>query len=104
MVDRARANAHRGDRKQATQGMLVLFRHYLRGLALLSRRPRLAQELQDREQQLKELRSSLARERREAHQMKKQHKDPPPVGGVSFGDLRRSGPISRDFGYDRGLP
>lgn len=28
----------------------------------------------------------------------------PPVGSVKFGSLRRLTPISRDFGYDRGLP
>lgn len=28
----------------------------------------------------------------------------PPVGAVNFGDLRRVTPISRHFGYDRGLP
>lgn len=28
----------------------------------------------------------------------------PPVGSVSFGSLRRLTPISRDFGYKRGLP
>ena len=28
----------------------------------------------------------------------------PPVGRVRFGDLRRVTPISRDFGFDRGLP
>jgi SAM-dependent methyltransferase len=28
----------------------------------------------------------------------------PPVGRVKFGSLRRLTPISRDFGYDRGLP
>lgn len=28
----------------------------------------------------------------------------PPVGRVQFGDLRRVTPISREFGYDRGLP
>jgi SAM-dependent methyltransferase len=28
----------------------------------------------------------------------------PPVGQVSFGDLRRVAPISRRFGYDRGWP
>jgi glycosyltransferase involved in cell wall biosynthesis len=27
-----------------------------------------------------------------------------PLGGVRFGDLRRVTPISRDFGFDRGLP
>ena len=28
----------------------------------------------------------------------------PPVGRVRFGSLRRTAPISREFGYDRGLP
>ena len=28
----------------------------------------------------------------------------PPVGRVRFGDLRRLTPISRYFGFDRGLP
>ena len=28
----------------------------------------------------------------------------PPVGTVDFGDLRRTAPLSRSFGYDRGLP
>jgi hypothetical protein len=28
----------------------------------------------------------------------------PPLGRVRFGDLRRLAPISRDFGFDRGLP
>ncbi len=28
----------------------------------------------------------------------------PPVGGVDFGSLRRVTPISREFGFDRGLP
>jgi SAM-dependent methyltransferase len=28
----------------------------------------------------------------------------PAVGGVNFGNLRRLNPISREFGYDRGLP
>jgi glycosyltransferase involved in cell wall biosynthesis len=28
----------------------------------------------------------------------------PPVGRVRFGDLRRLTPLSREFGYDRGLP
>lgn len=32
------------------------------------------------------------------------HTYPPPVGRVSFGNLRRLTPISREFGYDRGLP
>jgi SAM-dependent methyltransferase len=29
---------------------------------------------------------------------------PPPVGRVRFGDLRRTVPITRSWGYDRGLP
>ena len=29
---------------------------------------------------------------------------PPPIGRVQFGDLRRLKPISREWGFDRGLP
>ena len=32
------------------------------------------------------------------------HAAPPPVGHVRFGHLRRLEPISREFGFDRGLP
>ena len=32
------------------------------------------------------------------------HAGSPPVGTVDLGDLRRLDPISRDWGYDRGLP
>jgi SAM-dependent methyltransferase len=32
------------------------------------------------------------------------HAERPPVGGVTFGGLRRVRPISRQFGFDRGLP
>ena len=28
----------------------------------------------------------------------------PPVGGVNFGSLRRTAPISTHWGYDRGVP
>ena len=27
-----------------------------------------------------------------------------PLGGVAFGDLRRTSPVSNDWGFDRGLP
>ncbi|HZM91243.1 MAG TPA: glycosyltransferase [Blastocatellia bacterium] len=30
--------------------------------------------------------------------------DPPPVGFINFGDLRRLSPVSRVFGFDRGTP
>jgi SAM-dependent methyltransferase len=104
LVNEVRADAQRRKRKRAMQSMLAILRHYLQGLALLLRRPRLAQELQDREQRLKELKSSLKNERREVRRLKKQSERTPPVGGINFGDLRRSRPISRDFGYNRGLP
>lgn len=42
------------------------------------------------------LNAALAVRHRHAHR--------PPVGGVRFGHLRRVAPISREFGYDRGLP
>jgi SAM-dependent methyltransferase len=90
--------------KRAVRGMPALLRHYLRGLALLIKRPKLAQELQDREQRLKELKSRLAKERREARRLKKELKLHPPVGEARFGDLRRLRPIGRNFGFNRGRP
>ena len=60
------------------------------------------------EQQLQELRSSLEKERQKVRQLTPQvapqrvHR--PPVGQVSFGNLRQLEPISKNFGYDRGRP
>ena len=81
------------------RGVLVLLRCYARGLVLLIQRPRVAQELQNREQKIKKLESSLAKKRRKVRRLEKQ-------GGVRFGDLdlRRLDPISRNFGVDRGRP
>jgi SAM-dependent methyltransferase len=90
------------DWKQAIRNILVLLRDYARGLALLTKRPRLAQELHDCERQLEELMSNLARERGEDRRLEKQRKRRLPVGKVRFGDLRRRKPISRRFGFDRG--
>ena len=84
--------------------MLVLPRNYLRGLALLIKRPRLAQELVAREQRIKELKSNLARERRKIRQLKKPERRQIPTGSVHYGDLRRLRPISPNFGFDRGKP
>jgi SAM-dependent methyltransferase len=36
--------------------------------------------------------------------IKKRLQGIPPVAGVDFGDLRRTTPISREFGFDRGCP
>ncbi len=99
-----RAWAREREWKQAMRGVLVVLRCYARGLALLIQRPRVAQELQAREQKIKELESSLAKERRKARRLKKQRECDPSVGEVHFGDLRRLNPISRDFGLDRGQP
>lgn len=90
--------------KRAVRNMLVLSEDYARGLTLLIKRPRLIQELQSCEQQLKELKNSLPKERKEARQPKKQRARRPPVGEVSLGDLRRVQPISRRFGFERGQP
>ena len=90
------------DWKQAIRNLLVLLRDYVRGLALLTKRPRLAEELHDLERQLKELESNLAKERPETRKLEKQRQRRLPVGGVRFGDLRRVRPISRRFGFDRG--
>jgi len=134
-VDKVRSYVREHDWKQPVRSMLVLRGYYPRRLALLSERrvgrQRLTQEHQDREKQLKELKNSLERERREVHRLKKrlkrqrEHRSPlggirfealrqlvpikrgerrPPIGGVRFGDLRRLSPISRNFGVDRGRP
>jgi hypothetical protein len=89
--------------KQAIRNMLVLAEDFARGFALLIKQPRLARELEDRDRQLRELKSSLAEERRE-HPRPKQRERRPPIGEVSFGDLRRLRPISRSFGMNRGRP
>jgi SAM-dependent methyltransferase len=81
-----------------------VLRDYARGLALLIKRPRIAYELQDCEQQLKELKSSLAEEHGEIRRSDKRRQRRLPVGGVRFGDLRQLKPISRRFGFDRGQP
>lgn len=36
--------------------------------------------------------------------MTRSERDPPPVGGVDFGDFDRVEPVSRSFGGDRGTP
>jgi SAM-dependent methyltransferase len=46
--------------------------------------------------------SVVVRMRREGSQAKIEL--PPPIGRVQFGDLRRLKPISREWGFDRGLP
>jgi SAM-dependent methyltransferase len=81
-----------------------------------------------REQQLQELKGSLAKERRKVRRLEKQsqrlklrmqtlnqqartseslqqrERRPPSVDQVDFGSLRQVNPISREFGYDRGKP
>jgi SAM-dependent methyltransferase len=84
--------------------MLVLPRDFARGLALLIKRPRLAQELEARERRIKELKSDLAKERREIRQLKKPERRWPPIDGVHYGDLRHLRPISGNFGFNRGKP
>jgi SAM-dependent methyltransferase len=84
--------------------MLVLSRHYARGLALLIKQPKLAQKLQARERQVKRLQSRLKEERQEVNRWKKQVKHRPSIGELSFGDLQRLNPISRRFGLKSGQP
>ena len=103
-VDKMRARAQERGWKQVVHTMLMLPRDLVLGLALLIKRPRLAQELETRERRIKKLKSDLAKERRENRQLKKQERPWPPIGGVHFGDLRRLEPISRSFGINRGKP
>ena len=100
---------YEGERvKQAIRKMQVRLRGHAGRLALLVRRPKLAQELPDREQRVEKLESRLKKERQEAKQLKrevhrlKQLVGRPPVGEVSL--LRRLDPISATFGFERGQP
>jgi SAM-dependent methyltransferase len=75
LVEYVRTRTRKGEWKRAMEGTYLLFRYYPRGLMLL---------LSGR-----------------GH-MKRQ---PQKTGGrVSFGSLRRTTPISRQFGFDRGQP
>ena len=126
-----------GNWEQVLRGVSVLGRYYRQGIILLlgGRRMewhKLSQELrtcreqlQARNQQVRELRRELTQQRQRANRLAKRSKgmleqkgkaDPqkqdagkgrrgrPPVGKVDFGSLRRLNPISTMFGYDRGRP
>jgi SAM-dependent methyltransferase len=45
-----------------------------------------------------------ARPRKVLNRLRRGGRSEPAVGHVGFGDFRRTRPISRDWGYDRGLP
>ena len=89
--------------KRVILNILMLPQGYVRGLTLLFKQPRLVQDLQERVQQLEELGNKLSRQYQELRQLK-QGKGRPPVGEVNFGHLRRSRPISGNFGFNRGQP
>jgi SAM-dependent methyltransferase len=94
--------------KQAIRNMLVLPRDYAGRLTLPVKRPRLAQELPARDQQVERLKNRLEKERREVKRLSrevrrlKQLVGRPPVGEVRL--LRRLSPISDTFGFERGQP
>jgi SAM-dependent methyltransferase len=94
--------------KQAIRNILVLARYYVRDLALIVTQPGFAQKLHARERQVKNLRSRLAKERREVKRLNreakrlKQSKDRVPVDDMGL--LRELKPISPKFGLERGLP
>ena len=108
LVDKVRTHVRERDWKRAARSMLALLRYHPQGLALPNERPeeqhKLARELRDRERQLEQLKSRLAKERREVRRLEKQRGLRLPVGEVSLGNLRRLEPISRKFGFDRGQP
>ena len=87
--------------KQAIRNILVLARYYVRELTLIVNQPGLAQKLRAREQQVKNLRRRLAKERREVKRLK-QSEARLPVGDMEL--LRGLRPISPNFGLERGLP
>jgi len=82
----------------AVRNMPVLLRYYPRGFAVLVLRS------------VVNLPRSLVRRARNMavqtyfSRFKGYKNGRPPVGAVRFGDLRRCTPISRRFGFDRGLP
>ncbi len=77
LVDRVRAHLRGREWKQATRGLLVLARYYPRGLVLLDerrmRRHKLADQLRARNRELRELKGTLAKERRRVQQLRKQN-------------------------------
>jgi hypothetical protein len=77
LVDRVRAHLRGWEWKQATRGLLVLTWYYPRGLVLLDerrmRRYRLAEQLQARNRELRELKKALAKERQRVQQLRKQN-------------------------------
>jgi SAM-dependent methyltransferase len=87
-----------GEHRRALLSVMTLLRHAPRPTARIIYRNawRLASHLAGRA-----LRAALpARIRR----LGRARTDAPPVGHVDFGHLRRLAPISRQFGFDRGLP
>ena len=104
VANRVRAHARERGWKRTIHAVLALPRDFVQGLALLIKRPKLAEELETHERRIKELKGKLAKERRESRQLKKPERRRPPVGGVHYGDLRRLRPISHNFGFNRGQP
>jgi SAM-dependent methyltransferase len=84
LIRETRARVRAGQWREAVAGILVLLRYGIpRGFAELPS-PALVRRW---------LQNTLGRLRNR-----------PPVGWVRFGSLRRTTPISREFGYDRGKP
>jgi glycosyltransferase involved in cell wall biosynthesis/SAM-dependent methyltransferase len=137
LVGEVRSHMREGKWGQVLRGVSVLGRYYQQGIILLlggrrmqwyklSRELRICSEqLQTRNQQVRELRHELAKQRQRANRLAKRsermleqtgkvasekqnagngRRGRPPVGQVDFGSLRRVNPISPRFGYDRGKP
>ena len=137
LVSEVRIHMREGQWGRVLRGVSVLGRYYREGIILLlggrrmqwhklSRELRTCSELlQARNQQVRELRGELAKQRQRANRLAKRSermleqtgKAGPQkqdagngrqarlsVGQVDFGSLRRVNPISSQFGYDRGQP
>jgi SAM-dependent methyltransferase len=137
LVSEVKIHMRKGQWGQVLRGVSVLARYYREGLILLLGGRRMqwykqsrelrscSEQLQTRNQQVRELRHELAKQRQRANRLAKRsermleqtgrsgpqrqgagngRRGRPPVGQVDFGSLRRVNPTSSQFGFDRGKP
>jgi glycosyltransferase involved in cell wall biosynthesis len=137
LVAEVRIHMRKGQWGRVLRGVSVLGRYYREGIILLlggrrmqwyklSRELRTcSDQLEARNQQVRELRRELKKQRQRAKRLAKRsegmpeqkgkaglqkqdagngRRGRPPVGQVDFGSLRRLNPISTRFGFDRGKP
>jgi SAM-dependent methyltransferase len=87
LVEEVRTQAEADEWRHAVRALLLLLRYYPRGFIRASRKLR-----------------GLPEHIRHRLWTRRQRRSIPQAAPVRFGSLRRVTPISREFGYDRGLP